>query len=189
MSNAVRDWMSKPVVVIDPDASVSHALTLMRRRKIHSLVVDLTSGARMEYGIVTSTDIRDKIVAAERNPAETTVREIMSAPVIVAQPDWTLKQCSTTMQAHNIHHLPVADQSGTLVGLISATDLFMAVEERGWGSSAYSSSSSPPIILAARSPIGSSSPRTNTSRVLPPVCSRPTTPISRSSSISRAARG
>ncbi len=135
MGDTVRDWMSKPAIVIDPEASVSHALTLMRRRKIHSLVVDLTEGGRPAYGIVTSTDVRDKIVAADRNPAETTVREIMSAPVIGAQPDWTLRQCSVTMQARNIHHLPVLDDHGTLLGVISATDIFMAAEERGWGPS------------------------------------------------------
>jgi CBS domain-containing protein len=135
MTGTVRDWMSKPAIVIDPDASVSHALTLMRRRKIHSLVVDLTEGGRPIYGIVTSTDIRDKIVAVDRNPAELTVREIMSAPVVTAEPQWTLRECSVKMQAHKIHHLPVADENGAIIGVISATDLFTAAEERGWGTS------------------------------------------------------
>jgi len=36
------------------------------------------------------------------------------------------------MQEHHIHHLPIADESGALIGLISATDIFMAVEEAGW---------------------------------------------------------
>ena len=49
-----------------------------------------------------------------------------------ADPDWTLKQCSVEMQSRNIHHMPVADEQGTLVGLISATDLFIAAEEIGW---------------------------------------------------------
>jgi len=135
MSATVRDWMSKPAVVIDPEATVSYALTLMRRRKIHSLVVDLTEGGRPIYGIVTSTDIRDKIVADDRNPAELTVRDIMSTPVVTAQPDWTLRECSLKMQAHNTHHLPVTDEQGIVIGVISATDLFIAAEERGWGNS------------------------------------------------------
>ena len=42
MPNTVRDWMSKPVVVVDPDSSVKYALTLMRRRKIHSVVVSMS---------------------------------------------------------------------------------------------------------------------------------------------------
>lgn len=132
MSNKVRDWMSSPVVVIDPDSSVSHALTLMRRRNIHSLVIDI-SGKNPAYGIITTTDIRDKIIAMDRNPAETQVREIMTAPVITAKPDWTLQECSQKMQEAHIHHFPVAGEDGNLVGLISATDIFIAAEEIGWG--------------------------------------------------------
>jgi len=135
MPNKVRDWMSSPAVVIDPDSSVSFALTLMRRRRIHSVIVDLT-GTSPAYGIVTTTDIRDKIIGTDQNPAETRVREIMSAPVITADPDWTLKECSQKMQQHNIHHMPVVREDGTVVGVISVTDIFMAAEEIGWGRNA-----------------------------------------------------
>ncbi len=132
MGHLVRDWMSSPVVVIDPDSSVSYAMTLMRRRNIHSLVVVITEETHTHYGILTTTDIRDKIIAASRNPAETTVREIMSMPVQVAHPEWTLTECSQKMQQKNIHHLPVVDEKNNLIGLISATDLFIAAEEIGW---------------------------------------------------------
>lgn len=135
MSNMVKDWMSSPVLVIDPDTTVSYALTLMRRRRIHSLVVNITDD-ELTYGIITSTDIRDRIIAAGRNPAETKVREIMTAPVITAKPDWTLQQCSRKMQEHNFHHMPVTSEQGELVGIISATDIFVAAEEIGWGQGA-----------------------------------------------------
>lgn len=131
MPHTVRDWMSTPVVVVAPDTSVSFAMTLMRRRNIHSVVVDM-SGKNIAYGIVTTTDINDKIVAADRNPSETLVREIMSGPIITGRPEWTLKECSSLMQKHKFHHLPIADDFGVLVGMISATDIFMAVEEAGW---------------------------------------------------------
>ncbi len=131
MPNTVRDWMSSPVVVVDADSSVSHTMTLMRRRNIHSVVVDI-SDKNPAYGIVTTTDIRDKIVAADRSPVETAVREIMSGPIITANPDWTLKECSIIMQKNHFHHMPVADVHGILVGMISATDIFEAVEEHGW---------------------------------------------------------
>ena len=129
MAHTVRDWMSSPVIVVDPDTSVSHAMTLMRRRNIHSVVV---TGRGQTYGIVTTTDIRDKIVGKERNPAETSVGEIMSGPLVLARPEWTLMECSRVMQENNFHHMPVQDDSGALVGLISATDIFRAVEETGW---------------------------------------------------------
>ena len=131
MPHTVRDWMSKPAVVVDPDTTVSYAMTLMRRRRIHSVIVDVSQG-NAEYGIVTTTDIRDKIVAASRNPANTRARDIMSGPIITARAEWTLMECSRIMEQNKIHHLPVADENGTLVGMISATDIFMAVEESGW---------------------------------------------------------
>ncbi len=131
MPHLVRDWMSSPVVVVDPDSSVSYAMTLMRRRNIHSVIVNAT-GESAAYGIVTRSDIRDKILVAERNPAETTVSEIMSGPLVLAKPEWTLNECARLMQQHKVDHLPVADESGALVGLISLTDIFMSVEEQGW---------------------------------------------------------
>jgi CBS domain-containing protein len=132
MPNKVRDWMSSPVIVVDPDTSVSYALTLMRRRNIHSLIVNLDDRAT-RFGIVTTTDIRDKIIAVDRNPAETHVREIMTAPIFLANPDWSLKECSMQMQQNHIHHMPVVDEHQNLIGLISVTDIFRAAEEIGWG--------------------------------------------------------
>lgn len=132
MLRKVHDWMSSPVIVVDPDSSLSHALTLMRRRGIHSLVVDF-SAENPIYGIITTTDIRDKVIAQDRNPAQMIVRDIMTVPVITADPEWTLKECSIKMQEHHIHHLPVADEQGVLIGIISATDIFTAAEEIGWG--------------------------------------------------------
>lgn len=132
MPHTVRKWMSKPVIVVDPDSSISYALTLMRRRGVRSLVVDMTE-TNPSYGIITTTDIVEKIVAAGRDLAETRVREFMSGPILTAKPEWSLKACSIAMQKHKIHHMPVEGKRGELVGMISATDIFMAVEEAGWG--------------------------------------------------------
>jgi CBS domain-containing protein len=134
MAYTVRDYMSKPVLVIDAETPVSSALSIMRRRNIHSLVVDLTEGSNVEYGIVTSTDIRDKIAMAKRDPAATNVGEIMTTPVHTAFAYWTLQQCAEQMHELGVHHLPVLDDDGAMVGMISATDIFSAVEEAGWES-------------------------------------------------------
>jgi CBS domain-containing protein len=104
----------------------------MRRRNIHSLLIDI-GGKSPAYGILTTTDIRDKIIAQGKNPADMTIREIMTAPVLTARPEWTLQQCSKKMQENNIHHLPVCDEQDNLIGMISATDIFIAAEEIGWG--------------------------------------------------------
>lgn len=132
MAHTVRDWMSSPVIVIPPEMSIVLAMTLMRRRGIHSLVVDLTQGKEASYGIVTTTDIRDKIVGEDRDPAGVRVGSIMTTPVVCAHPDWSLRKAARKMQELGVHHLPVEGERGSLIGIISATDIFIAVEEAGW---------------------------------------------------------
>ena len=107
MSQIVREWMSSPVIFIDADSTVAQALTLMRRRNIHSLMVALSGS---DFGIVTTTDIRDKIAGAERDPKTTLVSEIMTTPVICASPEMSLKDCSLKMKEKGVHHLPVSDE-------------------------------------------------------------------------------
>lgn len=131
MPYLVKDIMSSPVITVEQEDTVAHALTLMRRRNIHSIIV-MPARAGQPYGIITSTDVRDKIAALERDPRNLKCHEVMSSPVATAQPDWTIKRASQRMSDLKIHHLPVADDPGHLVGMVSATDIFMAVEESGW---------------------------------------------------------
>ncbi len=126
----VREWMNDLVVFIDPEATVSEALALMRRRYINSLMIKKTP-ENPEYGILTSTDISDKIVAQERNPSETRVRDIMTSPLITIHQGMTLQECAQTMRDHTIHHLPVVDDQGLVIGMISATDFLVAAEAMG----------------------------------------------------------
>lgn len=125
----VSDLMTSPVVTVDPDDSVADALHLMRARGISSALVD--RGAE-GWGIVTQRDVLNKVVAADRNPERMTVEEIMSAPVLTVAPDTELHECSTMMIENNIRRLPV-ESDGDIVGIISDTDIFAAVEQRGWG--------------------------------------------------------
>jgi signal-transduction protein with cAMP-binding, CBS, and nucleotidyltransferase domain len=115
------------IVYVEPDATVAHALELMRLRYIHSLIVNKTHDIP-EYGILTSTDISDKIIAQERDPSQVKVREIMTSPLITIPCHWSLKDCALKMSEHKIHHLPVIDEEGELTGMISDTDFLVAAE-------------------------------------------------------------
>jgi CBS domain-containing protein len=130
MQFKVRDWMIDLVVYVDPEATVSEALALMRRRYIHSLIVSKTAD-NPDYGIITSTDICDKIVAKEQNPSIIKVKEVMTSPLIAAHPDAPLPECAKLMKKHRIHHIPVMDEDGQLKGMISATDFLVAAESMG----------------------------------------------------------
>jgi len=128
MDHTVKDWMIDLLVFIEPEATVLEALHQMRRRYIHSILVGKTP-EHPEFGILTSTDICDKIIAEKRNPATTKVYEIMHSPILTIRQDESLQGCVRMMKEHNVHHMPVVDEHGELVGFISATDFMVAAEQ------------------------------------------------------------
>jgi CBS domain-containing protein len=132
MANTVRDWMNDLVVFVDPTNTITEALGMMRRRYVNNLIAKKTKESP-EYGIITSIDICDKIVAQGRDPSKVTVREIMSTPLITVTTQMTIVDCAKVMKEHRIHHLPVADDNGTVVGMISANDFLIVAEQLGHG--------------------------------------------------------
>jgi CBS domain-containing protein len=130
MEFTVRDWMNELVVFIDSKKTVSDALALMRRRYIHSLIVN-KSADNPEYGIITSTDICDKIIAQDRNPSKMLVTEVMNSPLLTVTADANIQECAVLMRQHRIHHLPVVNEVNDLVGMISDTDFLIVAEAMG----------------------------------------------------------
>lgn len=130
MQFTVRDWMMDLVVFVDPDIPVTDALATMRRRYIHSVIVQ-KSETNPEYGIITTTDICDKIVAQDQDPGKTKVRDIMTSPLIMIKADMTVTECARIMKEKKIHHLPVVDEHNVLIGMISATDFLVVAEAMG----------------------------------------------------------
>ena len=127
----VSEVMTSPVITVDPDITVTEALHIMREHGISSVIVDLMEEEGI-CGIMTQRDVINKVVAQDRNPDELRVRDIMTAPLITVSPDTELREASRIMVEHNIRRLPV-EADGQIVGIISDTDIFAAVEQRGWG--------------------------------------------------------
>src|SRR4029079_18090276 len=69
-----------------------------------------------------------KIVAARRS-VETPVGEVMTAPAITVRRDTMTGEVLLRMLGEGIHHFPVVDRGGELVGVVTDTDL-MGVERR-----------------------------------------------------------
>ena len=132
MQDLVKDWMIDLVVYINPDEKVLAAHSKMRRRYLNSLIVNKSSD-NPEYGIITSTDICDKIVAQDRDPSKTSIQEIMTSPLISIGPDQSIFECAQLMSEHHIHHLPVMDEDQKVIGMISATDFLVVAEALGHG--------------------------------------------------------
>jgi len=80
-------------------------------------------------GIISERDYARKVILLGRSSAETPVWQIMSAPAITVAPEETVQHCMEIMTERRIRHLPVIDDSGRMVGMISIGDCVRAVIE------------------------------------------------------------
>lgn len=129
--HTVGEIMTTDVVTLAASTPAEEALHVMRQHSIHSVIVepDRPGGA---YGIMTQRDLLRKVVAADRPLFNVSVRDLMTSPLITVSPDTTIRQCSIIMLDANIRRAAVM-KDGRLAGIVSDTDIFQAVEERGWG--------------------------------------------------------
>jgi len=119
MSLKVEDVMVEDVVTVEADATVKKAVSIMNKNEIGCLIVVKHGKA---VGIVTERDMLTRVLAESRNPERTRVSEVMSAPLIAAQPEMELEEAARLMFNMKVKKLPVVS-NGQLVGLITLTDL------------------------------------------------------------------
>jgi CBS domain-containing protein len=122
---SVGDVMTRRIVTIDPDASVQEAAQIMRDRRTPALVV--SDGPRL-VGLVTEQDIVTKGATQEAHPDSIPVRRILPPGEPVAcRADAILADAARVMAAKRRPSLPVVDERGAVVGLLSWLDVAGAV--------------------------------------------------------------
>jgi CBS domain-containing protein len=116
----ILDEKGRDVLTIEPSASVFEAIQRMVEANVGSLLV--TEGGRLR-GVVTERDYLRRVALEGRTERETTVGEIMSAPLVYVTPDTTVEECMAVMTERRIRHLPVLDDDREVVGVISIGDV------------------------------------------------------------------
>lgn len=129
----VRDVVSSKgtqVSTIDMNASVLDAAALMNSHRIGALVV--MDGGKIA-GILSERDLMIRVMVPRKDPAATKVKDVMTTQVRVCSMETPIEECSAAMTHHKIRHVPIVDEKGTLVGIISTGDImaqqFAAQEE------------------------------------------------------------
>lgn len=127
---SVGEIMTRKVISVASGETVAAAMHLMHHQGITSILVEPDESG--EWGIMTMRDVLKKIVSVDRSPEEVTVGSITTRPLIYVPPDMSLRDCSKLMIETNIRRAVVREH-GRPVGIVSDTDIFQVVEERGWG--------------------------------------------------------
>ena len=116
----IKDLMNPSVVTIEPTASAALAARLLSRHNVGSLPV--CGEDRRLRGMVTDRDIVLRCVAAEEDPAQTLVRDIMTRGCFTVAPEDDCREATRIMSARQVRRLPVVRQ-GRVVGIVSLGDL------------------------------------------------------------------
>ena len=121
LQTRLRDLLRRAPITTTADTTIREAVQLMARERVSSLLV--VEGDRL-VGIVTDRDLRTRVLAVGRDPAEP-VSAIMTADPVTAGPDDLALELILQMTSRNIHHMPVVDgQDGTTaLGMLTSTDL------------------------------------------------------------------
>ncbi len=117
----LADLIRRPPVTVSPGTTVADAAALMTAERTSCLPV-LAPGEVRPLGIVTDRDLRSRIVA-ERRSTDTPVEEIATVPALTLASSALAGEALLTMFERGIHHVPVVDASGRLVGVVTDTDL------------------------------------------------------------------
>lgn len=116
------------LITIDHNATVLDAANIMNQHQIGSVVV--YEGERL-VGIFTERDILQRIVAKQRDPSTTPVREVMTSSVACCSPRTRLEEIRALMRERRIRHMPVVDdKDDRMIGMISIGDLNQAEQEQ-----------------------------------------------------------
>jgi len=107
------------LLTVASDASVYDAVKQMVDANVGSLLV--TVDGRVE-GIVTERDYLRRVTLEGRTDEDTSVSEIMTAPLIVVQPETSVEECMAVMTDRRIRHMPVIDD-GEVVAMVSIGDI------------------------------------------------------------------
>jgi len=108
------------LLTVDAGSSVLEAARQMIEANVGSMLVTVEGEIT---GIVTERDYLRLVVLEEKSSRETTVREIMTSPLIVVTPETSVEECMSLITERRIRHLPVADEGGEVVGLVSIGDV------------------------------------------------------------------
>ena len=121
----VRERMSEHPVTIEPESSALSALGIMQYHQLRHLPV-VDSGSRL-VGILAE---RDLLLAAGRYlHAGMEVTEVMSHKVQTVRPETSIGEAARLMADLKIGSLPVVDEDGLIVGIITESDLFHALAD------------------------------------------------------------
>lgn len=127
----LKTLCNREVLVAEKDDNILEAAVLMR--KYHAgdvIIVEECNGTRYPVGIVTDRDIVIEVIAKGLAIDTVAVGDLMCRDLVLAHEDDDLFDAIQIMRQKGVRRLPVIDNSGALIGIITADDLIELIAEQ-----------------------------------------------------------
>ncbi len=111
----------REIFCVRDDSTVYDAARYLRDKRVRSAGVCDRNGVLL--GVISQSDISDKVSAENKCPAWMHVSEIMTRQLVTVTPETPIEDCLRLMEQHGIYHLLVVDSDVGFRGMISVTDL------------------------------------------------------------------
>lgn len=119
----IQDVMTHDPRCVTPDTSARAAARLMKEEDVGIIPVVNDDSTRQLVGVITDRDIAIRVVA-EGRPADTRVGDVMStSKLAICSPTQDLDTAMDTMASEQVRRIPIVDERGTLVGIVSQADV------------------------------------------------------------------
>lgn len=120
----------KDVFSIAETKSVLDAAKYLREKQVRSAGVVDSNGNLI--GVVSQSDISDKVAAENKCPAWSNVTEIMSRDLVTVTPEVSFDDCLRLMEQNGVYHLLILGEGNKYLGMLSVSDLLkvMASNEK-----------------------------------------------------------
>ncbi|MET8630530.1 CBS domain-containing protein [Kitasatospora sp. NPDC004669] len=133
----VGELMTHAVVHVRPDTGFKEVARLLAEHDITSVPVldqeDRPVGLVSEAGLLLNEAAQEDpaglLLAPDLPPRDrarsraVTAEGLMTSPAVCARPEWTVVEAARVMQRDKLKRLPVVDEAGRLVGIVSRSDL------------------------------------------------------------------
>lgn len=123
------DVMTSELVYSSPNDLVSDIARQMKMEDIGPVLIVDESNGRKLIGIVTDRDLALKVVGEGLDPKKTKVDKVMTTKVITCRADDDVQNAMQSMAQYQLRRIPVVDDQGMLVGIISQADVATRVNE------------------------------------------------------------
>jgi CBS domain-containing protein len=115
----------KEVFSIMEETSVHQAAQYLREKQVRS--VGVLNGAGKLTGVISHSDVSDKVAAENKCPAWMKASEIMTRELVTVTPEMTMEECLRLMEQNTIFHLIVLDEKQGFRGMLSVSDILRVV--------------------------------------------------------------